>query len=95
MANTVPPQISMRALREALNLTLEDVVERIREQGITITRQGLNNAELGNRFASEALLDAWCRALGTKRLHARQEPELRAWLRTNGRVRCDELEHVA
>jgi transcriptional regulator with XRE-family HTH domain len=80
MSAPIPPQVSLRALREALGLTLEQTAEAIREQGVPITKIGLNNAELGHKNASEALVIAWARALGIKRIHVRQAPELRQWL---------------
>jgi transcriptional regulator with XRE-family HTH domain len=67
MADVMPPQVSLRALREHQGLTLDELAEMIREQGVSITRDGLNNCELGARPASEAVLVAWARALGTRR----------------------------
>lgn len=61
-------------------MTLTDLAELIREQGCDISRDGLNNIELGRRSGSEPLMVAWCRALGIKRMQVRQASELIEWL---------------
>lgn len=81
MPQPIPPQVSLRALREMRGLTLEQLAEEIREQGVQISAVGLNNAELGHRQASPAVVDAWARALGIKPMHVRQGRDLRDWVR--------------
>jgi transcriptional regulator with XRE-family HTH domain len=80
MSNPIPPQVSLRALRELLGLTLEQVAAAIRDQGVEITATGLNNAELGHRIASEPVMVAWAHALGIRRYHVRNSRELREWM---------------
>lgn len=80
MANPIAPQVSLRALREVLGYTLEQLAAAIRDQGVEITAIGLNNAELGHKRASEPLMLAWAQALGIRRHHIRQKAELRQWL---------------
>lgn len=80
MTSPIPPQVSLRALREARGLTLGQLAELITEQGHEVTADGLNNVELGRRQGSESLMLAWSRALGIKRIHVRQAAELREWL---------------
>lgn len=76
----MPPQVSLRVFREYQGLTLKELAEAITEQGVSITADGLNNAELGRKPISEQLLVAWARALGTKRTHIRTGPELTEWM---------------
>lgn len=80
MTSPIPPQVSLRVFREARGLTLSDLAELIGEQGHEVTADGLNNVELGRKQGSEALMIAWSRALGIKRIHVRQAHELREWL---------------
>lgn len=83
MTDGIPPQINLRAFREALGLTLDDLAERISEQGVTVTKFALSNVETGKRRASNQLMDAWARALNVRPIHIRQDRELcdlvRAW----------------
>lgn len=80
MAEHMPPQASIRVIREHMGLTLADVAARICEQGVPITGNGLNNAELGRRPVSEPVLNAWARALGIDRHHIHTGPELIRWV---------------
>lgn len=80
MAEPLPPQVSLRVFREHLGLTLEELAEEIREQGVPITRDGLNNVELGRRPGSDTLMLALARALKVKRLHIRQAKDIRQWV---------------
>lgn len=80
MTSPIPPQVSLRALREAQGLTLAELADLIREQGVEISTDGLNNAELGHRGASEKLMLAWASALNVKRMHIRSSQQLRDWL---------------
>lgn len=81
MANPIPPQVSLRALREWRGLTLQQLANEIRAQGVDISVTALNNAELGHRQASPRVLDAWARALGIRPMHVRQGRDLRQWVR--------------
>lgn len=76
----IPPQVSLRALREAVGLDSRQLAERIKEQGIQVHPDTLLNVELGRKRASDRLLIAWARALGIKKVHIRQADELREWL---------------
>lgn len=80
MSNPIPPQVSLRALREWRGLTLEQLADEIRAQGHDVSVTALNNAELGHRQASPRFLDAWARALGIRPSHIRQGRELRQWV---------------
>lgn len=77
MTNPIPPQVSLRALRKALGLTLEQLAEKIRDQDVEISAVGINNAELGHRRVSEPVKVAWAHALGIKPDLIRQGRELR------------------
>jgi transcriptional regulator with XRE-family HTH domain len=91
----LPPQVSLRALREALGLTLDQVAERIRDQGIDASKFGLSNVETGRRRASARLMEAWARALGIHLHHIRQERELRQYLAATDSDSADVLEPAA
>lgn len=80
MTDRIPPQVSLRALREALGLTLDQLAHGIRAQGVEITKFGLSNIEVGRKRASQQLITAWACALGIKPMHVRQGRELREWL---------------
>lgn len=81
MAEPIPPQVSLRVFREHLGITLQQLAADIREQGVPITADGLNNVELGRKPGSEALMLAIARALNIKRLHIRQGSDIRQWVR--------------
>lgn len=76
MAEPIPPQVSLRALRTHLGLTLDELATRISGLGVSITADGLSNAELGRKPTSEPVLLAWAKALGTDRSLIRTGPEL-------------------
>jgi transcriptional regulator with XRE-family HTH domain len=80
MPRPIPPQVSLRALREALNLDSRQLAEKIKEQGVDVHPDTLLNVELGHKRASERLMLAWARALGIKRHHIRQGDEFLEWL---------------
>ena len=77
MTNPIPPQVSLRAFREALDMTLDQLAEAIKEQGVSITKFGLSNIETGRKRGSRQLMTAWAQALGIKPMHIRQDRELR------------------
>lgn len=60
----VGPQVRLKHLRLAHNLTQEQLAERIAEHGVTVTVSAISNAENGNRPVSRKLTDAWAKALG-------------------------------
>ena len=74
----LPPVIPVRALREALGLTIDDVVARIKDQGVAASKPGISNFETGVRHASPRLAHAYCRALGVARHQVSQGREQRA-----------------
>jgi transcriptional regulator with XRE-family HTH domain len=63
-----PPAVGIRLLRDAHGLTIPALVERIAQQGVTVTADHISNVELGWKRPSNALLHAWARALGITRL---------------------------
>lgn len=83
MTSPIPPQVSLRALREALGLTIEQVAQRIRDQGVKLATDSLNNIELGHRKASTRVLLAYAKALSIEPHHIRQGHELRLWIAAN------------
>jgi transcriptional regulator with XRE-family HTH domain len=57
--------VRLKDVRRAFTtLTLKQLAERIKEQGVPITEAGLSNVENGNKVASDRLLIAWSKALG-------------------------------
>lgn len=67
MPDTEPvgPMVRLKDVRRAhTTLTLKQLAERIKEQGVPITEAGLSNVENGNKVASDRLLLAWAKALG-------------------------------
>lgn len=78
---SIPPQVNLRALREALGLDSRQLAERIKEQGVEVHPDHLINIELGHKRGSDRLMIAWARALGTKTIHIRQAEELEEWLK--------------
>lgn len=68
------PRVGIREVRKAHGLTLEQLADRIEEQGYKRPdADSLSNIERGNRRASEALLHAWCKAVGIHPLDAEQD----------------------
>lgn len=72
--------VTLRALREAHGLTLEQLAERIAEQGVTVDKASLANVELGNRKASRRLIGAHARALRLESVDIYQAHDLNALL---------------
>lgn len=72
--------VTLRALREAHGLTLEQLAERIGEQGVSVDKASLANVELGNRKASRRLIGAHARALRLESVDIYQAHDLRALL---------------
>lgn len=69
------PMVRLKEVRAKLTtLTQEQLAERIREQGVSITNAGLANVENGNKIASPRLLNAWAVALGLEPLAVWQGP---------------------
>lgn len=73
----VGPQIRIRQYREALRISVSDLVVRIAELGIEVHPDTIRNIELGRRRASPHLMSAWCQALGLAPIDAWQ-PERQA-----------------
>lgn len=61
-----PPHLTIKSLRDALGLTIDQVIARVQEEveGITLTRGHVSAIENGHRGASQQLLDAMCSAYG-------------------------------
>lgn len=72
--------VTLRALREAHGLTLDQLAERIAEQGVTVDRASLANVELGKRRASRRLIGAHARALRLESVDIYQAHDLHALL---------------
>jgi transcriptional regulator with XRE-family HTH domain len=68
------PQVKIRHLREAYGLTLNELAQRISEQGVDVHPDHLSNVELGRKRASRALLIAWAKALQLNPLDIWQAP---------------------
>jgi transcriptional regulator with XRE-family HTH domain len=74
---SVPPHVPLRVIRETLGLTLDDLADRMADQqGFRPHPDSLCNVENGRRHGSRQLMDAWAQALGIRRHHIRQAPEL-------------------
>jgi hypothetical protein len=73
-ARTVGPQVRIRDYREALGLSVTQLVERIIETGYTekLHPDTIRNVELGWKRASKPLMTAWAKALGLSPLDVSQ-----------------------
>lgn len=60
----IGPQVRIRHYREALSISVAELVIRIAEQGVEVHPDTIRNIELGRRGGSEELMAAWSRALG-------------------------------
>jgi transcriptional regulator with XRE-family HTH domain len=72
--NALGPMVRIKEVRAAHNLTLVQLSERIREQGVEISESGISNVENGNKRPSDRLLTAWARALDLEPLDVWQGP---------------------
>lgn len=62
-----PPHVSLGDLRVAIGLTLDQVIERLRQEtGRSYTRGAISAIENGHRGASAQLLEALCSAYGLR-----------------------------
>jgi transcriptional regulator with XRE-family HTH domain len=87
---------NLRALREARGLSLEQVAEKMRAEGLTTTKFGLSNFETGKKRGSAVLVDAYSRALGISSTHIRQEAEVTQLVRNRlADLELKQLEQVA
>ncbi|MDM3894800.1 helix-turn-helix domain-containing protein [Mycobacterium intracellulare] len=70
------PQVRIRDYREALGLTVSQLVERIKETGYdgAVHPDTIRNVELGHKRASKPLMTAWAKALGLMPLDVWQPP---------------------
>lgn len=67
------PRVGIRELRIAHGLTLEQLADRIEEQGFRRPHaDSLSNVEKGNKRASTPLMTAWAKALGVHPLDVEQ-----------------------
>lgn len=69
--------VSLRTIREAHELTAEQLATRIDEQGVTVDPDHIYNVELGRKRGSTRLMGAWARALRVDKLGIYQASELR------------------
>ena len=60
------PQVRIRDYREALGISVSQLVERIYETGYadSVHPDTIRNVELGHKRASKPLMTAWAKALG-------------------------------
>ncbi|OBB22135.1 helix-turn-helix domain-containing protein [Mycolicibacterium elephantis] len=74
------PQVRIRDYREALGITVNQLVERIKETGYdgSVHPDTIRNVELGHKRASKPLMNAWAKALGLVPLDVWQPPVARA-----------------
>lgn len=59
-----PPHAPLRAIRISHGLTMDAVLDRMAEEGVTLSRGSLSAIESGQRGASIDTLDALALALG-------------------------------
>lgn len=65
--------VRIRVLRQAHDLTIRELADRVGAHGATVSPAGLSNVENGHKRASERLLTAWAKALGVNTLDIWQE----------------------
>ncbi|BDY33208.1 helix-turn-helix domain-containing protein [Mycolicibacterium mageritense] len=60
------PQVRIRDYREALGISVNHLVDRIKETGYegSVHPDTIRNVELGHKRASKPLMTAWAKALG-------------------------------
>lgn len=75
--------VTLRALREAHGLTLEQLADRIVIEGGRTTKASLSNLEVGRRKPSTRLRAAWARALKLQPVDIYQAEDLRALLESH------------
>ena len=63
MSKDIPIGLKIKAIREARGLSQIEVVERLAEKGINMSRETLSKIENGNRTVSALELNAICKVL--------------------------------
>ena len=63
MSKDIPIRLKIKAIREARGLSQIEVVERLAEKGINMSRETLSKIENGNRTVSAMELNAICKVL--------------------------------
>jgi transcriptional regulator with XRE-family HTH domain len=63
MSKDIPIGLKIKAIREARGLSQIEVVERLVEKGINMSRETLSKIENGNRTVSAVELNAICKVL--------------------------------
>lgn len=78
-ATLIGPQVRIRDYREALGLSVSDLVKRIVDTGYAenLHPDTIRNVELGHKRASKPLMTAWAKALGLTPLDVWQPGEQR------------------
>ncbi|MCW2496067.1 MAG: hypothetical protein JWQ77_1991 [Jatrophihabitans sp.] len=66
--------VRIRDLRLIRGWTMQQLADRIGEQGVSITEAGISNVETGGKQASERLLTAWAKALGIEPMNVWHGP---------------------
>jgi len=72
----IPPQVTLRALREMRGLTSPMLAAAIAERGVKVDPDSLLSVELGHKRASNRLLVAWANVLQVNPRDIRQAAEL-------------------
>jgi len=72
----IPPQVTLRAIREAHGLTSPMLAAKIAERGVKVDPDSLLSVELGHKRASNSLLVAWANVLQINPRDIRQAAEL-------------------
>lgn len=75
--------VRIRDLRLARGWTIAQLVDRIAEHGVKVTVAAISNIETGGKQASDRLLTAWAKALGSDPMNVWHGP-LRAPTRPAG-----------
>ena len=73
----IPPQVTLRAIREAHGLTSPMLAAKIAERGVKVDPDHLLSVELGHKRASNSLIVAWANVLQINPRDIRQAAELR------------------
>lgn len=66
--------IRIRDMRLARGFTLQQLADRMGEQGVSITEAGLSNIEKGHKRASDRVLTAMAKALAVEPLNVWHGP---------------------
>ena len=79
-SNVRGPQVRIRDYREALGISVNQLVDRIKETDYegNVHPDTIRNVELGHKRASKPLMTAWAKALGLKPIDVWQPEPLKS-----------------